>query len=213
MEFQNRVLLAGMVTGVESNMLWMSTTEVAQNRREYTQAHEITGTKKMFKDIKAGERVKMFGKFGTKIETRTDGSEFPKTIIIADRIEPHSDAKDINVGRLQGLAHRSFEFYNYTEGSGAYGNALVAIEDEVFSATAFRNTAHWLNRDFLEGSEVKLQGRVRTRPPYTDRNGDIQEQVEIVVDIRKSKVLKKAPDYDPLDEFDQADEKQASAGI
>jgi hypothetical protein len=199
---ENKLILAGDVVGTDGDKLYMATTDVGSDGREFTQDHEIVCKKKDLKDLKAGDRVKVFGKLGRSDENRT--------VIISTQIEPYTDSHDLNVARLVGIAHRTFEFFPRIEGSGAFGNLLVTVDGVIYSGTAFGHTANMLSRNCTKGSTVKLQGRIDNRE-WPDRNGEVQSRTRIIADPDYTKVLEKAKMVDPLDELD--DEKQAAAGI
>lgn len=197
---ENKLVIGGTVVGTDGNMLMIDTMDVGTNGREFVENLVVVCKKKDLKDLKAGDRIKVVGCLGRNDENRT--------IIIGNTIEPYSDSRDLNMARLVGTAYRSFEFYPRIEGSGAFGNLLVTVDNTIYRGTAFGHTAHMLNRDCTEGSEIKLQGRIRIRP-YSDREGDMQNMTEIVADPKFTKVLKTAVIVDPLDELD----KQTAAGI
>lgn len=201
---ENKLILAGDVVNVNKDSMTLTTMDVGSDGREFVETHEIIMTKKELKEVKAGNRVRVIGHLGRDDHNRT--------VIIGDTVSLHDDLQDINVAKLVGKAHRTFEFYPRIEGSGAFGSLLVTVNQTIYRGTAFGHTAHMLSRQCLIGSTVRLQGRIRTRE-YTDRNGDTQRMTEIVAHPDFTKVLEVATIIDPFDELDKVEKKVNSAGI
>lgn len=196
----NKLILAGEIVE-KGDVIMMTTTEFSSDGREFTEDHEIHFAKK--KDsasIKAGDKIRVMGHLKRNDDNIT-------IIEILSPPEKHEDDDDLNVARIVGKAHRTFEFYPRAEGRVALGNLLVTVENTIYRGVAFGHLAHTLHRNCSKGSDVQLEGRLRTRE-YEDRDGDMQSMLEIVADPDFTKVLKKAA---IVDRFEQYEEKTKEA--
>jgi len=194
----NKLILAGELIQKNDEVILMSTTETSSDGREFTEEHEVHVDKKVM--FKVGDRIRVMG--------RLERSEDNITIIKAiDKITKHEGEDDMNAARITGKAHRTFEFYPRDAGRAALGNILVTVDNTIFRGVAFGHLAHTLHRGCTKGSEVQLEGRLRTRE-YQDREGDMQSMLEIVADPDFTRVIKRAA---IVDRFAELEEKEKAA--
>jgi hypothetical protein len=185
----NKFLLVGDVTLGPDNRAKVECSEIGPNR-VYTENLVIVGDDTT--EIKAGR-----GKIEGRLQTAFTKDGRPRTIMACTRFKKiKKDTLSVNVQRLIGTMHQSFDLLDSNPGKRTMGWGLVRIEDEIFRFVAFSGLAHRLDKGnskmppAKKGAEIQVQGRLRIRE--YENNGEIQKMTEVVCDPDWTLVTKPA---------------------
>jgi hypothetical protein len=193
MEYVNRIMLSGTVNGKSKEGLMIETSELSFDGNDtYVHLHPVHfDNPNDFKAVKKGSTVKIDGKFGRDDERRGR--------IEAVKITPNYAGPDVNKGELQGLAHRSFQFFPATKDKKAFGNVIVRLDDGLMiRGVCFIPTCHRFERECTTGSWVQVLGRIQHRG-YIDRQGNSMTMIEVVGDDDFTNVITSKELQNPFD--------------
>ena len=208
-DIMNKFLLAGEVVSIGDEYMVMETVERTPSG-DYPDEHDVYFDGEM-PVVSVGEKIQVLGKIGKD----PDDPRKLRLTAEVDNVRDYDGALDLNIAKVSGKLHRGFEYFPPAEGKRAFGNLLIVVGNEFYIRGVVLTASACIemkrSEQFMSGAEIELSGRLQTRPFEINRNGVSEERValEIVVDADKTKVLKKASDYDPFAEF----EKQTAEAI